>query len=112
MAHRRTLELALGRSLGEREVAMHSCDNPPCCNPAHLRAGTKADNSQDASRKGRMHHVLTVEQVVAIKRGLLAGRSPGSLARENGVTRTSIRNIVEGRSWRHVAENPSVIAAP
>ena len=34
-------------------VVMHSCDNPPCCNPAHLSIGTYADNAQDRNNKGR-----------------------------------------------------------
>lgn len=33
--------------------ARHHCDNPPCCNPTHLVAGTAADNMQDMLGRGR-----------------------------------------------------------
>ena len=32
---------------------LHHCDNPRCCNPAHLFQGTKAENMSDKMRKGR-----------------------------------------------------------
>lgn len=33
--------------------ALHSCDNPPCCNPRHLWWGTQQENLKDARDKGR-----------------------------------------------------------
>lgn len=38
---------------GHGKVIMHSCDNPACCNPAHLKIGTMRENSLDMVAKGR-----------------------------------------------------------
>jgi hypothetical protein len=40
-------------AIPDGHVICHTCDNPPCVNPAHLWAGTNKANSQDCILKGR-----------------------------------------------------------
>lgn len=51
-AHRVAWELAHGQIPAGMAVC-HRCDNPPCCNVAHLFLGTIADNNADRHAKGR-----------------------------------------------------------
>lgn len=53
LAPRVAWRAANGRWPGPKLFVCHTCDNPSCCNPAHLWEGTAADNNRDALRKGR-----------------------------------------------------------
>ena len=51
-AHRVAYILAFGEVPNGAHV-LHSCDNPHCVNPSHLRPGTHTDNMQDKVLRGR-----------------------------------------------------------
>lgn len=54
IVNRVIMEMLLSRPLAPEEWVLHTCDNPPCCNPNHLYIGDAADNAQD--RKDRKRH--------------------------------------------------------
>lgn len=107
-AHRVSLELA-GVDI-DGQVVRHSCDNPPCVNPAHLLVGSQADNVADMHERGRGNRgsvngqaKLTEYVVAEIRRRAAAGEMKKRLAREYGVDPSTITSITKRRSWRHVA---------
>lgn len=66
-AHRVAYTLFTG-PIPEGIKVLHTCDNPQCINPAHLRLGTQQDNMIDATRKNRMRHKLSPADVLDIRR--------------------------------------------
>lgn len=68
-----------GRPRPVGAMALHSCDNPPCCNPAHLRWGTAADNVADMVSRKR--HSMN-RKTECIKGHPLAGEN--LIVRKNG----------------------------
>jgi hypothetical protein len=50
-AHVAMYELTIG-PVPEGMWLLHRCDNPPCCNPGHVRPGTAAENRHDQLEHG------------------------------------------------------------
>jgi hypothetical protein len=98
-AHRVAFEL-FKRKLPPGSVLMHSCDRPSCVNPAHLSIGTKRSNAADMTAKGRRSSKLTRDQALEIRARAKAGETTSALAREFGVSASTVRAIDAGAAWR------------
>jgi DNA-binding CsgD family transcriptional regulator len=74
---------------------LHSCDNRLCCNLAHLRLGTHADNMRDMAERGRSANTKldpAQREIAAIMRGL--GYRNGEVAALFGVRPQTISMIM------------------
>jgi hypothetical protein len=100
-AHRLAWEIMNG-PIPEGAMIIHACDNPPCCNPAHLRCGTALDNALDREARGHGFKALgtkngkgklTDEQVAAIR---VDARRGATIAREYGVSQALVSMIRKG----------------
>ncbi len=89
---------------------LHDCDNPPCCNPAHLREGTQKDNMVDKKNKRRgvygenhSQSILTEGKVKFI-RTLFShgGWTYAHIARMMKITPETIRRVILRHVWDHV----------
>ncbi len=61
LTHRLAYQLCVG-PVPEGLFLLHSCDNPPCVNPAHLSPGTIRDNALDMSAKGRARGSMDINR--------------------------------------------------
>jgi hypothetical protein len=117
LSHRTAWGLANGQPPGELLVC-HKCDNPPCCNPAHLFLGTHTDNAADMVRKRRNSAVVKPERVPRGERHgnakltadrvreIRALRSSGihmhEIGRRFGVSHATVSRVLSSKIWSHV----------
>jgi HNH endonuclease len=113
-AHRFAYELAVG-SVPDHLLVCHTCDNPPCVNPAHLFPGTHLDNMQDCVAKGRhvtpprlrgeAHPGARVNKaiVMEVRERYVSGERGAHIARALGLSRSLVYDIINRRTWRHLA---------
>jgi hypothetical protein len=104
-AHRLAYEVVAG-PVPDGLGVLHRCDVRCCVNPDHLYAGTPAENSADAVRRGRVtrgtlspHAKLTDDDVRTIRSST---QSIADIAQRFGVSTPVVRKIRNGSQWRHV----------
>lgn len=114
-AHRVALTLAAG-SIPEGLYACHTCDVRMCVNPAHLWAGTSAENTADMAAKGRGRgpnyrgekigtSKLTESDVREALSLIDRGVKIAAIGRRLGVTPQAISRIKSGLNWSWVRES-------
>ena len=87
---------------------LHSCDNPLCVNPEHLRLGTNEDNMKDKMDRNRQprgeangRSKLTEEDVLEI-RYIETQLSNKKLSKIYGVSDAVINDVRNFKTWIHV----------
>lgn len=85
----------------------HSCHNPLCMNPRHLRWATRSENQLDRVKdgtdmRGEWHWGvrLTASNVLAIRDRAESGEKQRDLAREYGISVQHMSGIVNKKEWK------------
>lgn len=109
LAHRAAKWLLSGRFDLSMHVC-HSCDNPACCNPAHLFLGTHSENMADMRIKRRRAGICVGEEngrakiTAQIADGIRKERNGGALLRElaarYGVGNSTISRVCKMENWK------------
>lgn len=106
IASRVLCEAANGPPPSPDHQAAHSCGVRACCNPAHLRWATRLENMADMDAHGMVargerngHALLTEGDVRIIRERLAAGETQKAVAEDFSVSRHTICNLANRRSW-------------
>jgi hypothetical protein len=111
--HRTLKGIILNAYAGPRPtglVARHLNDIKDDNRPDNLAWGTQLDNMKDCQSNGKVsrgeaipNSKLSAQQVKTIRHMHKEGHSQSMLARLNGVKSCTIRNVLKGITWVHVA---------
>lgn len=99
---------------GNGSLIRHTCSNPRCCNPNHLRIGTHKENAQDrieagTQLRGSESHLSKLTESIVYNILCEHARDdvpPTILAEKYGVYYGTVSNILERKTWTHVPLPP------
>jgi hypothetical protein len=106
LAHRVVFEIFNGK-MPSGLCVMHTCDNPSCCNPKHLKLGTIQDNNKDrhekqrskgGSNKGAKNPRSKLKETEVIKI-YNANGTLQSIADKFGIKMQTVHDIKRGKIW-------------
>jgi hypothetical protein len=112
-AHRRSYQAEHG-AIPKSLFVCHKCDVRACVNPAHLFAGTPADNSRDCFAKGRWtdnrgnksgRRKITEAQARKVISLIKGGMSYSEAGNIFGLTVAGVGEIARGTNWAHIDRN-------
>jgi len=108
LVHRIIYKYIYGNIPSDKPCILHRCDNPKCCNPTHLYAGTPQNNMDDKVKRNRSIHAmgekhykakLTEKQVLEIR----ASKEPYLvLVKRFNVGKATISKIKNRKTWKHI----------
>ena len=91
------------------QYVLHSCDNPKCCNPEHLRLGTATDNADDCVTRNRrpffiagLPRKLTPDAVREIRDKAKTWAGMCDMMKKYNVGQMCITDVVKGKTYSHV----------
>jgi len=109
-----------GRHRPPGAIALHSCDNPGCCNPKHLRWGDHFENEKDKMSRGRLHprekrsatmkvraargesHTCAVLNGELVRKIRADNRSGYAIGRDFGVSQQTVSDVKNRKTWAHI----------
>lgn len=117
-AHRYAYRWAHDGDLDPDELVRHTCDNPPCVNPAHLVKGSQLDNVHDAIERNRfvplppdvargtrnVNAKLTDDLVRQLRAEHATGQwTTRQIGDRYGISQVTAASAIRRATWSHVA---------